>query len=1068
MVPAMADVTALIDSCRHYRTAEAALAKLALLPLEQKRAEVHPALIALAKHYFCDEAPPHAHGFELVELAAFLMSELATTPELAAQLYASIGSQRVEHRVDVFCRFAAHARDRRALPLLRDLWHQLEWVETVLALEGIELLDVIAHAIDHPLGRRRGDELAIAAGYLGGERVRATLLRHYGDGITGADRYALGIAFLANRDDAAWFERVTSTRLDGTLAKRIFTALTSTRPKERLATVDRLGKDIGLARASVSPARLLALVRLLRDPDLVIVERAAGFLLDYVRGHRDRATCLFHMTFLDHAAQAVAAGVTARAREHLDAVVARIPRAAPLPPGELKTPPPPRPSAKAVAKQRAEVMLEDLRQTMGVGDATLADPAAGSNPELEALLVEDPTDVGRYLVYADWLQTAGDPRGTLIALDHAAHQTKDQAHVVAANALRYEHHHAFLGPLEPFTRERDGTVPVQLEWFMGFIKAARLRLATDDLVETVLGHLFDSPSARVLQELVVEPPSTRRVPDIDRIVQLLVARRPPTLAMLQIGKPGSWQVTPELRAAFPRLLRDPAAEWADVMARVAEQRRLKVELDAVELPALEPRVSGITVDPEAVLVGLKAELDKLRPLGLLAAMPRMFSAESLDRFALALAHQWQARGENPRWPFDALGPLGGERCVGFLAAHLTTWSHQRAVQGFDHLARIGSDLAVHAIIEVALAPRGVGARRYAAIEVLDRIAGARGLASRAQLLDRTCPEASVGRARVTETQRQWLLSIMLSGHRIALGDFRQHVAHHPLRQPLASTLLWAECVGPRIVGLLRVTSTGALVRGNGEPYEIKQAGAQGHGIGLVHPAELDAEDLERARELFAGGGHAPVHAPIDQAIIQLERPVFTLTDDERRKSSLVRFAKRRVGFYAIEAALEQRGWTAAFQDDGGGTTAFSRFFERDQVLVVGKLGTSQGAIGEVEVWPRGNDVDRCRFDRLHAVTCSELLWDLETAHGRPADAPRTAPSITRDVPPIVERAKTGRSKCVVCANPIDKGALRIGVERLIETPAFTGLGTVWAHPGCRAGVPELANVRGLDGLLAAT
>ncbi|MBA3391968.1 MAG: DUF4132 domain-containing protein [Deltaproteobacteria bacterium] len=1048
----MADVTALIDSCRQYRTAEAALAKLALLPLEQKRAQVHPALIALAKHYFCDEAPPHAHGFELVELAAFLMSELATTPELAAQLYAAIGSGRVKHRADVFCRFAAHARDRRALPLLRDLWHHLEWVETVLALEGVELLDVIEHALE----RRHGDELAIAAGYLGGERMRATLLRHYGDGITGADRYALGIAFLANRGDAAWFERVTG----GTVAKRIYTGLTSTRPKERLAIVDKLGKDIGLARASISPARLLALVRILLDPDLVIVERAAGFLLDYSRGHRDRATCLFHMTFLDHAAKAVAAGVTARAREHLDALVARIPRAAPLPPGELRTPPPPRPSAKAVAKQRAEVMLEDLRGTLG--EPLAAGPAAVGNPELEALLVEDPTDIGRYLVYADWLQTAGDPRGALLALDHAAHQTRDQAHVVAANALRYEHHQAFLGPLEPFTRERDGLVPVQLEWFMGFIKAARLRLATDDLVETVLGYLFDSPSGRVLQELVVEPPSTRRVPDADRIVKVLLARRPPTLAMLQIGKPGSWQITPELRAAFPRLLRDPGAEWADVMARVAEQRRLKVELDPVELPALEPRVSGITVDPEAVLVGLKAELDKLRPLGLLAAMPRMFSAESLDRFALALAHGWQARGENPRWPFDALGPLGGDRCVGFLAAHLTTWSHQRAVQGFDHLARIGSDLAVHALVEVALAPRSVGARRYAALEVLDRIAQTRGLVDRAQLLDRTCPspsiEAPAGRSRVIETQRGWLLSIMLSGHRIALGDFRQHVAHHPLRQPLASTLLWAECVGPRIVGLFRVAGNGALVRANGEPYEIKQAGAEGHGIGLVHPAELDVEDLERARELFTGS---------DQAIIQLERPIFTLTDDERRKSTLVRFAKRRVGFYAIEAALEQRGWTAAFQDDGGGTTAFSRFFERDEVLVVARLGTSQGSIGEVEVWPRGSHVDRCRFDRLHAVTCSELLWDLETAHGRPADAPRTAPSITRDVPPIVERAKTGRSKCVVCTNAIDKGALRIGVERLIETPAFTGLGTVWAHPGCRAGVPELANVRGLDELLAA-
>ncbi|MBA3818746.1 MAG: hypothetical protein H0X17_07625, partial [Deltaproteobacteria bacterium] len=87
------DVTQLLESCRHYRTAEAALTTLGLLPLEQKRVQVYGPIVALAKQYCCDQPPPHAHGFELVELAAFLMRELPVEPELAGRLYAAIGEQ---------------------------------------------------------------------------------------------------------------------------------------------------------------------------------------------------------------------------------------------------------------------------------------------------------------------------------------------------------------------------------------------------------------------------------------------------------------------------------------------------------------------------------------------------------------------------------------------------------------------------------------------------------------------------------------------------------------------------------------------------------------------------------------------------------------------------------------------------------------------------------------------------------------------------------------------------------------------------------------------------------------
>lgn len=65
--------------------------------------------------------------------------------------------------------------------------------------------------------------------------------------------------------------------------------------------------------------------------------------------------------------------------------------------------------------------------------------------------------------------------------------------------------------------------------------------------------------------------------------------------------------------------------------------------------------------------------------------------------------------------------------------------------------------------------------------------------------------------------------------------------------------------------------------------------------------------------------------------------------------------------------------------------------------------------------------------------------------------------------PLVEAAKSGRSKCIVCGKAIAKGKLRIGVQRTHEE-----LGTItsWLHTDCRADCPELANVTDLDERLA--
>jgi poly [ADP-ribose] polymerase len=66
--------------------------------------------------------------------------------------------------------------------------------------------------------------------------------------------------------------------------------------------------------------------------------------------------------------------------------------------------------------------------------------------------------------------------------------------------------------------------------------------------------------------------------------------------------------------------------------------------------------------------------------------------------------------------------------------------------------------------------------------------------------------------------------------------------------------------------------------------------------------------------------------------------------------------------------------------------------------------------------------------------------------------------------PYVDKAPTGRAKCMLCEQPIEKAAFRIAVERELEIGANVTRGAGYLHPACVA--PNLENVGGaLDDLI---
>jgi uncharacterized protein (TIGR02996 family) len=141
--------------------------------------------------------------------------------------------------------------------------------------------------------------------------------------------------------------------------------------------------------------------------------------------------------------------------------------------------------------------------------------------ELEAQIVENPDDDAGYLVYGDWLQAHGDPRGSLIAIQ-AARCAADTPELAAAELALLSAHRAALLAFDP---------PPRVEWHLGFWRG--LTVGASDRGSPPgggadLARLLEAPSARFVRELRVLGPGGP-----DRFA--LAARAGDTLRELEIA-----------------------------------------------------------------------------------------------------------------------------------------------------------------------------------------------------------------------------------------------------------------------------------------------------------------------------------------------------------------------------------------------------------------------------------------------------------------------------------------------------------------------------------------------------
>jgi hypothetical protein len=158
------------------------------------------------------------------------------------------------------------------------------------------------------------------------------------------------------------------------------------------------------------------------------------------------------------------------------------------------------------AEPRPFLYSDSIREKLLEGFRPLdwddAEPPA-HDPDLDALLANPAATVDDWLVHGDRLESRGDPRGALLAVQHRRSLAPlNEALHAEEERLMAAHRADWLGPLAGVDAHY-----LQLEWRLGFVRGARLHrigyLQELPCAEELLWHLLSPRFAPLLERLGV-------------------------------------------------------------------------------------------------------------------------------------------------------------------------------------------------------------------------------------------------------------------------------------------------------------------------------------------------------------------------------------------------------------------------------------------------------------------------------------------------------------------------------------------------------------------------------------
>ena len=185
-----------------------------------------------------------------------------------------------------------------------------------------------------------------------------------------------------------------------------------------------------------------------------------------------------------------------------------------------------------------------------------------SSVEFESALRAEPDRLDNYLVFGDWLESQGDPRGEIIAIQHALlsepQRTVRRAELERREmTLLFRHRRRLWGELGGQVVSAGAQLYAadlfSIEWHLGFMRRVTFNLlALPDLdlgpmtFGQLMARLFALDTAALLQEMTILE-FGERDPEVFRQIMVAMAEHaPPTLRGLSIGEPDRWIRIPHL------------------------------------------------------------------------------------------------------------------------------------------------------------------------------------------------------------------------------------------------------------------------------------------------------------------------------------------------------------------------------------------------------------------------------------------------------------------------------------------------------------------------------------------
>lgn len=154
----------------------------------------------------------------------------------------------------------------------------------------------------------------------------------------------------------------------------------------------------------------------------------------------------------------------------------------------------------------------------------------------------------------------------------------------------------------------------------------------------------------------------------------------------------------------------------------------------------------------------------------------------------------------------------------------------------------------------------------------------------------------------------------LSAERLWKAEqWKELFVKNPVMHQFAIGLIWGVYANGALTSTFRYMEDGSFNTMDEDEYELPEDAM----IGLVHPIELDEESLKAWKEQLSD-------YEVTQPIEQLERPIYRITEEEKKQKELTRFGGKLLNGLSLSGKLQSQGWYRGSVQDAGGYYDFYR------------------------------------------------------------------------------------------------------------------------------------------------